>query len=481
MADAQFDRHEDHVFVSRFRKFAYGLGNFGTCISENLVMNFVMYFYPIILKLNPSVVGLALIAPRVWDAVSDPAMGQISDRTRTRWGRRRPYLLFGAPVFAFLTFLMFAPPLALSDRGLTVYIFVVALLYYTSYTVIVVPYTALGAELSIDYHERTRVQAWRSVLMFSASFITPWTWSLAQLPVFPNERVGSMWVTGGFSFLVLIPVWLCFFGTREESELQEQAGVPLLKSLRLTFGNKGFVLLSLAYAFLIIGLWGGFGLGNYVNIYYVFGGEENDLAARLIGLNGTTMTITSIVGTLFWTWFGTRLGKKQGLMASFLATAAIAPFSWFLFSPQLPYLQVVNSGLLGFCFGALAVFPNAMVADLCDVDELESGCRREGAYNGVISFVVKLGFSGTFFMTGTLLKLSGFEEKADVQAPQVMTNVRMLLILVPIAVMLITTALIWFYPLSEQRVREIRAILEERRKARSSVPIENPATEQQQK
>jgi GPH family glycoside/pentoside/hexuronide:cation symporter len=281
-----------------------------------------------------------------------------------------------------------------------------------------------------------------------------------------------MFVVGAFSVLVVCGLWACFAGTREEKEIQGQTGVPLFRSLALTFSNRGFVVLGLAYALLIIGLWGGFGLSNYVTIYYVLGGVNNDMAAKLQMVAGLIMTPTSMAGCVFWAWIGTHIGKRNGLLASLFTIAAIAPFSWFLFTPTMPYLQLVMSGLLGFCFGALTVFPNSMVADLCDLDEVQSFARREGAYNGIIAFVVKVGFSGTFFMTGALLKLSGFNEKIDVQAPEAMTRIRILMAVIPVLVMAMAAILLIFYPLNEKRVHEIRDILEKRRAERLSEKAE---------
>jgi GPH family glycoside/pentoside/hexuronide:cation symporter len=281
--------------------------------------------------------------------------------------------------------------------------------------------------------------------------------------MFPNERIGALWVTGLFGVLVILPLWLCFAGTREQKEVQQQTGLPLRRALRLTLSNKSFLLLAVAYGLLLFGLWGGFGLGYYVTISYVYGGQDNQAASQLIALGGTLLAPAAIVGSIFWGWLGTKIGKKEGFIASLIAIAVCAPLSWFLYNPTYPYLQLINSSLLGFCFGALGVFPNAMTADICDVDELDSGYRREGAYFGVITLASKLGFSGTFVLTGSLLRLTGFDQTVGVQGPQTVLGLRLCLAFIPIIVMLAIAALIWFYPLSEQRVRQIRAVLEERR------------------
>jgi GPH family glycoside/pentoside/hexuronide:cation symporter len=366
---------------------------------------------------------------------------------------------------------MFAPPFGLSEKGLYVYVFVIALIYYTTYAIVFVPYLALGTELSMDYHERTRVQVWRSIFMFSPSLILPWTWRLTQLDMFPDERTGAVWVTAAFSLLMIFPLWLCFAGTKEEIGVQEQAGVTLWQAFKLTCTNLGFVLISLSYALFLFGLTVGLSVGYYVGIYYVFGGEANEKASQLQALGGMISVPASLVGSIFWGWLGTRIGKRLGYLAGLLSITVISPCSWFLFSPTWPYLQLTYSVLIGFAFGAMGVFPNSMVADLCDVDELECGRRREGAYNGIVSFMGKVGFSVTYFATGVILRLSGFNEKIAAQEPEVLTNLRLSMALVPLATMVIIVVLIWFYPLEEQRVREIRNVLEQRRRgARDGEP-----------
>lgn len=463
MPESQFDRYEDHIIVSTWRKFAYALGHFGATISSDMVNVFVMTYYPVILKLNPMAVGAALVWPRLWDAVSDALMGHVSDRTKSRWGRRRPYLLFGAPLLALTTWLMFAPPSWLSEHGMIIYIMIISFVYYTSYTIIIVPYTALGAELSVDYHERTRVQIWRSVLLYCVQFIVPCTWWLTQRSIFPNERVGAMWVTGAYGILIIIPLWICFAGTREDAELQTRKGVPFLQAFKITFTNKTFVVFCAAYAILLVALWAGFGMANYVSIYHTFGGSDRLGAGRMQMITGLVSGVTMILGSIGWGWLGTRMGKKPAFIACLASAGLMAPLAWFLFTPAYPYLQLIFSAVVGLAFGGLQVFPFAMIADICDADELTSGARREGAYNGITAFVIKLGFSANFLITGTLLKLCGFEESIEVQSLEAVTQMRVLLCVIPLIGMLLTVAVLWFYPLSERRVREIRTILEDRR------------------
>jgi len=461
-----FDRHEDHIRVPWYRKLAYGSGNFSIGASEVLLSNFLMVFYTVILQMDAKVVGLALFLPRLWDAFSDPLMGQISDHTRSRWGRRRPYIFFGAVAFALTNFLMFTPPASFSPNAIYYYLFVLAFLYYSAYTVVFVPYLALGAELSIDYHERTRVQIWRSVFMFAPSLVVPWTWKLTQLEVFGNERSGTFWVMGAYGILLVVPLWLCFFFTSEEGELQERAGLPLSSALRMTFKNVPFLLAAISYALFMFGATIGLSLGIFLSIYHVFGGVANDRAASVQAYSGMIGAVTTIGGALLWGYLGTKIGKRRGFLAGLFVMAVAAPCSWFLFDPDYPYLQLLFPFLFGLGLGAMGVFPNSMIADVCDLDELESGSRREGAFNGVLSFMGKAGFSGTLLATGIVLDWAGFDETATIQTVEAVFNLRLYTVFVPLLTMGSVIALVWFYPLTEGQLREVRTVLEARRAAR---------------
>lgn len=461
-----FDRHEEHIQVPWRRKLAYGCGNFSIGASEVLLSNFVMVYYTVILQMDAKAVGLALFVPRLWDAFSDPLMGQISDHTRSRWGRRRPYILFGALAFALSNFLIFAPPVGWSNTAVYIYLFLIAFVYYTAYTVVFVPYLALGAELSIDYHERTRVQIWRSVFMFAPSLIVPWTWKLTQFDVFGDERTGTLWVMGAYSAILIVPLWITFFFSSEERELQERAGLPLFSALRMTFTNVPFLMAALSYALFMFGATIGLSLGIFLTIYYVFGGIANDQAASIQAITGMIGAVTTIAGALLWGYLGTKVGKRWGFLAGLSVMAVAAPLSWILFDPDVPYLQLLFPLFFGLGLGAMGVFPNSMIADVCDLDELESGSRREGAFNGVLSFLGKAGFSGTLLATGLVLDLAGFDEAAATQSASAILNLRIYTVLVPLITMVLVIALIWYYPLTENQMREVRAMLEERRAAR---------------
>ena len=352
VASGQFDTYEAHVVVPRWRKFCFGLGELGFGTSDYFVETFMMTFFPVILKANPIIVGSALFLPRILDAITGPIMGHISDKTRTRWGRRRPYLLFGAPAVGLMTLLLFAAPSGLSDRGLFLYLSLIGTVYYLLYASAYVPYAALGAELAVEYNERTWVQTWKSVIAAGAVLASASTWRLARLPIFENERSGVLWVVALFSVFIVLAIWASFWGTREQVENQKTGTLDIFHAYKETFGNRGFLLLATACVMIMTTWFCGLSLGTFVGIYYVFGGTDRDAASTMMVYGSIVTWAMGIGGSLFWGWAGVRIGKDRAFLVSLAAVFLVSPLSLVLFTPVHPYWQLVFIGLVPLAFGS---------------------------------------------------------------------------------------------------------------------------------
>jgi len=254
-------------------KIGWGFGGLADNYIMNSVIQLTMPIYNIALGMDPVRLGIALMVPRIFDAITDPLMGNISDNTRSRWGRRRPYIALGAILSAVLLPLLWMPPVT-TETFMFWYFMILGTLYFLMYTVFVVPYTALGYELSSDYDERTRVLAFRMYIGLIGSFTIPWLYKLCLLPVFAGDVVlGARWVSAIMGLVIIITGILPVVFCREPKEAQKQEKIKLLDALVSTFQNKPFLVLLISYIIIICGLFTSAALGLYINIYYVCDGQ----------------------------------------------------------------------------------------------------------------------------------------------------------------------------------------------------------------
>lgn len=417
------NKYHVHTAAERDRvpvrvRIGWGFGG----VADNYIMNvlnmiflvlYVQYF-----KMPPVLAGAALAIPRFIDAITDPLIGNLSDNTRSRWGRRRPYMVIGAILSALLLPLFWLPP---GDASSTVwcqntpfiYATVLGVVFAVSYTLFVVPYTALGYELTPDYDEKTRVLAWRMYIGLLASLTVPWAYKLCQSDSFANEAVGAVWVSIGAGVVIvitgLIPVLIC----REREDVQKQEASSFGSALGATMTNKAFLILLAAYVIIIVGLFSAANLGAFVNIYYICGGNK-DFGGLLVAISGTLGAIVSYLSMFLVTAVSTRTGKKTGMMLGlFLALVGVIG-SWFSMDPRWPMAQLLTTIVSFMGLQGCWLMVSSMVADVCDEDELKTGLRREGMFGAVNGFALKAALSLTALIGGWLLTVSGFDaEEVD--------------------------------------------------------------------
>jgi len=450
--------------VPLHKRIAYGFG----ALADNFIMNgfgtLVTPIYNIGLKLDPVLLGLAVAIPRVFDAITDPIMGNLSDNTRSRWGRRRPYIVAGAVLSAILLPLIWMPPV-ISQNGMFLYLAMMGTIYFTTYTVFTIPYAALGFELTGDYDERTRLLAWPNYIGLLGSISMPWLYSIALLSFFGSEVVGARWVSVILAVLIIICALIPAVLLREPARAQMQEKIKLWDAIKATLTNRPYFIVLSVNVIVLLGLATMFALGLYINIYHVFDGDKA-AAAKMSGISGSLTAALSYVSVLMATMISTRFGKRRavevGLVLSLIGSVSL----WWTLTPAAPYLQLISAAFIGLGLQGCWMLFISMIGDVCEEDELRTGLRREGIYSAVGGFSRKLAVAAAAIGTGVVLKAAGFDaEIAETTgAPQeVIDRIRIYFVVGQVVVLLLGLFLLQFYPITRERAQETQRILRARR------------------
>jgi GPH family glycoside/pentoside/hexuronide:cation symporter len=473
-------------------KIAWGTGGFSEQLACNGLNNLFVPIYNIGLGLDSVLIGWAISIPRFFDMVSDPVMGNISDNCRSRFGRRRPFILIGSILMAVLFALTYMASPLWGSWALFAYAVVACILFYLAYTVFSVPFAALGLELTTDYDERADVQKYRMVFASFGTLSIPWLYkiciSVGQYvrnlldqggaeqyrfllrPVAALAEEGSIapevlgvryvaWITAALIILTALPASLF---TREKAQVGATKKIDFLKSARLVLKNKSFRIQCLMIFLVITGMFFLGALVLYVNIFHVCGGDKA-AAATWAGLYGSMTGIFSLLSTFIIPVLVRRFDKKKILIAGVGLAALAILSSWFLFNPALPALQLILSAFLGFGMSACWMLNGAFIADICDEDELQNGLRREGMFSAMFGFMVKLAFTAIALMLGYILKFIGYEAGANTMQPETLLRLRLFVALFPSSCLLLAILNFSRYSLNRQRVQEIQAELTRRR------------------
>jgi glycoside/pentoside/hexuronide:cation symporter, GPH family len=454
---------EDRVPVQQ--KIAYGLGAMVTIVAVNSVVQLAGLVYVVGLGISAIWIGYAQAFPRLLDAILDPFLGNMSDNSRSRFGRRIPFLVVGGILIGIVFWLLWAVPRDWSEPAMFAYFVVASLFFYAVVPVFSIPHGALGLEMTADHHEKTSVFAYASLIGNVGALALPWVYFLANRPIFAGDEVnGVKWICGGMSVLLTAAALICAFLCKEGKLLQakSQERVPILESFRITYRNRTFVRLVTVFVLLIVGFQLVMGFSNYIQIFYLFGGEK-DAASSLMAQNGTLWAIAGIVGVLPMSWISKQLGKRTTVLAALALIAGGNLSKIVCYSPALPKLTYFPTVCLSlgmvFCFSLV----NSMIGDVCDEDELTTGIRREGIYFAVYNWWWKLAVSIATVVSGYLQRFTGFVEGADTQGSATLFWLRFWEIGLPPLLCLAAMALLVKYPLTEARAYEIKTLLAARR------------------
>ena len=458
--------------VPFFRKVGYGTGMLGYALMIQIYMQFYNPIFNDCLGVDPVWLGWVILASRLWDAFTDPVMGNVTDNTRSRFGRRRPWLAVGALTCAVSFAAIWWFPRGQSDLFYFGWFLTTSLIFYLAFTIFSVPYIALGMELSPDYHERTSVMAVRGVLQQGGFFVVASLYWLTSLDRYADRadamRWNSLWIGALIFIVIIIPA---VFAREHPSALAEGhkdvKKIPLWRSARETLSNWPFLNLALITIVSLLGLMMVGSLGYYVTIYHMFDGDKGTASGAVLTAVGYAIPISTIGSIPLLNALSRWIGKRSTMLAAFGLAAAGALLSWPCYSPAHPYLSIIPAVLLGTGSAAAYVFVNAMLPDAVDVDELKTGERREGMFSAVYSWMFKIGAAIAPMLGGYVLRGTGFNADIGSQTTETMFWIRICFAVIPALSLLAAMALVFAYPVSEKRSYEIRRQLEVMRKEKN--------------
>ena len=444
--------------------FPAALGIFMVVLVENLGMPSWMW-------------GVLFFVPRIVDAFFDPIMGFISDNTKSVWGRRRQYVFIGSIIMGIAFIIMWQLHRENSINYNFIFFLTWSLIFHIGLSIFSVPYVAMGYEMSDDFHERTSIMAISQWIGQWAWVIAPWFWVVMYDPSwFPNAdtatRTLAVWVGVIFMILAMVPaIFIKSKSTQFDESLEpltfRTIGGSLkeiLISFKEAFGNKPFRKLCIATFFIFNAFNTVAGFTFFIVVYYLFNGDTAaaGIWPTLFGCGGALATTFIVIPTVAW------IAKKMEKKKAFLICQGISILGylllWFLFIPGKPYMFLFALPFFSFGIGSLFTLMMSMTADVCDMDELESGKRREGVFGAIYWWMVKFGFAIAGLLTGVIMSVVAFKAGAPTQPEGAVTGLRLFFSGVPIIGTSVAMWVMWNYDLTEEKARAIKKELDDRKR-----------------
>jgi GPH family glycoside/pentoside/hexuronide:cation symporter len=440
-------------------KIRYGFGELGTNLQNEVVNRYLMFFYADTLHVSPTWVGVMMLLGKGWDAITDPAMGYFSDTTRSRWGRRRPYVLAGAAPMGLCFYFLFSPPASLSQTGLLWYLLAICLALYTCFTIFTIPYLAWGAELARGYHERTVVVQVRSLLGLIGGVAG------ASVPLmFVTGAVNARDGFGHMGLLLGLIVGAAALvpGLTVPDDSRDRLPVAsfrhFLQGLGHTFANRDFRIIFITFCLMTVSA----AMGTAIQIVVVKYRLNLEAQFPLIAL---TFGVAFALSFPVWLGLSQRIGKTRAMRIGLL-TGCVAPFGWVLVQPGQLGAMLLFMIVAGAATGCLTL-AGSQAMDVVDLDELQTGEQRAGAYFGIWAFGLKFAVAVGQFLAGVLLDGVGYVP----EAPQNPTTLWWLVMLVgPLQALVTFAGLLVFRRINfeEADVASVQSALAARREATES-------------
>jgi glycoside/pentoside/hexuronide:cation symporter, GPH family len=452
------------------QKIGFGLGSILDMWGHWLYPGLAFHVFNIFLGVAPGLISTVQMVKIFIDAASDAIFGWISDNTRTRYGRRRPFILVGGVLAGIGLPLMFAVGKGWTDTQYFVFMLISMVIYVPVMSCFNMPWVSLGSEMTPDYHERTSVMAIRNAIQKGPELAMFFAAQFTTLAIFNDPATGKpdilrgaqtyCAILGAIMVAVSIAIFLLVRERYYEKLVsQTQAHIPLADTLWRTLRCGPFrrvLAMMLAYG---IGTAMVGALGYYATVYYVCKGDVV-LATQWNTAMGLAGMAFGFAGIPFFTWVARRWGKRAGLATVLVLAICAFIGDWWLYDPQRPYLQLFACGFVAFTGAGFWTLYGSTLADVVDYDESQTGQRREGSFSACQSWISKVGIALGVGASGWILQFTGFDAKQEIQDPQAIFMIRILLSGIPVIGLVLALIAILRFPLTEARMAEIRHKLE---------------------
>jgi GPH family glycoside/pentoside/hexuronide:cation symporter len=455
-------------------KLAYGAGDLGPAITGNISIFFLLVFFTNVAGIPAGLAGSVLMIGKIWDAINDPIIGVLSDRTKSRrWGRRLPWMLYGAIPFGIIFFLQWIVPQFSADPSTNVwplfwYYVVVGLMSQVFYTVVSLPYTAMTPELTQDYDERTTLNSFRFAFSIGGSILSL---ILAQV-VFSTiaDRQQQYLVLAAICAVIsVVALYCCIFGVRDRvlafeakrSQAEATPSIPFFEQLKIVFTNRPFLFVIGIYLFSWLGVQVTASIIPYFVVNYMRL-QDSDVPSVMIAVQGTALLMLFV-----WSALSKKIGKRPVYFMG-MSLWIIAAGGLFFLQPGQIGLMYLMAVMAGFGVSTAYLVPWSLIPDVIELDELQTGQRREGIFYGFMVLLQKLGLALGLFLVGNALQASGFQANIPgqttlpIQPDSALLAIRLAVGPLPTFFLICGLFLTYFYPITREMHAEIMLKLKQR-------------------
>jgi len=458
------------------QKMSFGAGHLVLNILPGALGVF-MFFLLTAFGMSPFLAGLLGGLPRIFDALTDPIMGFISDNTTSRWGRRRPYIFIGAFLSGIFFVLLWQMDETNSQTYNFWYFLIMSMVFLVGNTMFATPLIGLGYEMTTDYNERTRLMAFSQTMGQIAWMIVPWFWVLVANPdLFADQATGvrQLSVVVGVICIVLGLLPAIFCEGLDDSKMKNRKKITfgtaienlkdLFRNIVLVSKNKPFVKLCAATFLVFNGFQMVASFSYFIIVFYMFNGDYGAAGNWPAWFSTITAVTTAFMVIPIVSWISEKLGKRNAFIISTTLSIIGYILKWWGFSPDNPWLMFMPIPFMAFGLGGLFTLMMSMTADVCDLDELKNGMpRKEGTFGAIYWWMVKLGQAIALVLGGLVLELVGFDQNAATQTVETLILLRYADIVIPSVTAALAIWVMVSYNLSEERAEAIQMELVTRR------------------